>query len=60
MEEILRSLKSKKINKEVKLDLVYLLEKIYETEYKSKDLLTRKQFNKLIDKTKEYVKKTQK
>jgi len=58
VEEILKKLKTKKTNKQTKLEIAYILERIYGVEYKSKDSLTKKQFNELIIETKAFIKKS--
>ena len=56
-EEIIKKLKSKQIHKKAKIEIAYILQKIYHIEYKSNIHLTKKPFNELIDEIKISIKK---
>ena len=56
-EEIIKKLKSKQIPKKVKIEIAYILQKIYHLEYKSDTHLTKKPFDELINEIKISIKK---
>lgn len=56
LEEMMKKLKGKRINKQAKLDIAPVLIKIYEKEYKSETPFTKKQLITIIDETKKAIK----